>query len=727
MQNNNRLAPSGWTREFICGLIAGAVALAYALSYAALLFPGALRHLIPVGVGLALMNAAIGSMWLSWRSQLPFALAGPDGNTTSILAAMAATLAGTAAATGDSTQVLVLVLGTTVLCALVFLGLGIGRLGSAVRFVPYPVIGGFLASTGWLIATGGLRVVSDLPPATAGVEALVTLIQQPQVAVTVALGMLYLVLFRRWRHPAVMPGTLLATAVALYLALKVAGLDEEEARLSGWLFDVGTSAQWTPVWRLGDGAIRWSMIAGLWLDMLAVVAVAVITLLLGSSGLEVMGRRDISFDRELQVHGWMNLATAAFGGYLSIVSVGRSAVLLETGARTRIAGQVAGAICLLAMVAAPVLLGWLPKAVLAAFLLYLGVSLLFEWVVRSRDRLGLADWSLVIIILATTATIGFTLAVLAGILASCLNFALSYSRLGVVQHDLDGSGIRSSVHRPAAHRELLAKHGASIRVLVLRGVIFFGTASTLLDRVRGFLQAPHGGAIERELVLDFSHVDSADSSAALTFTKIAQLAAANQVRLVVCGLGRGTRAAMADAGTTAIIRPTLDLALDEAEEGLLLSNGLDPQVPNETLGEWLGRELGGAHHWDALEPLLQRRALKSGETLVAKGDPSDETMYLIERGRLAVRLPNHGEGQRLASLMSGTIVGEMALYDKAPRSADVVAERRSVVWGLTRASLEQLHAQAPDTAMQVHAFIMRTMAERVRQANAAISALQRGA
>jgi SulP family sulfate permease len=726
MHKNNRLAASDWSREFTCGLIAGAVALAYALSYAALLFPGALRHLIPIGVGLALMNAAIGSIWLSWRSQLPFALAGPDGNTTSILAAMAASLAGTAVATGDSTQVLVLILGTTVLCALVFLALGVGRLGSAVRFVPYPVIGGFLASTGWLIATGGLRVVSDLPPATAGLEALFTVLRQPQVLVTLALGAFYLFLFRRWKHPAVMPSVLLASAVTLYYALKLAGLDEDTARDLGWLFNTGTGAQWTPAWRLGDGAIRWSHIAGLWLDMLAVVAVAVITLLLGSSGLEVMGRSDISFDRELREHGWLNLGAALLGGYLSIVSVGRSAVLLETGARTRVAGQVAGAVCLLAMVAAPLLLGWLPKAVLAAFLLYLGVSLLYEWVVRSRERLGLADWSLVIIILATTATIGFTLAVLAGILASCLNFALSYSRLGVVQHDLDGSGIRSSVQRPAAHREVLAQHGPSIRVLVLRGVIFFGTASTLLDRVRGFLQAPRG-AIERELVLDFSHVDSADSSAALTFTKIAQLAAARQVRLVVCGLGPGTRAAMAEAGTTAIIRPTLDLALDEAEEGLLLSQGLDPQVPNETLGEWLGRELDGAHHWAALEPLLQRRALRSGEVLMAKGDPSDETMYLIERGRLAVRLPTHTEGQRLASLMSGTIVGEMALYDRAPRSADVVAERRSVVWGLTRGSLEQLHASAPETAMQVHAFIMRTMAERVRQANAAISALQRGA
>ena len=228
-------------------------------------------------------------------------------------------------------------------------------------------------------------------------------------------------------------------------------------------------------------------------------------------------------------------------------------------------------------------------------------------------------------------------------------------------------------------------------------------------------------------MLDFSQVDSADSSAALTFTKIAQMASANKVRLVVCGLGPGTQAAFAEAGTTAIIRPTLDLALDEAEEGMLLSQGHDPAATNETLEQWMSRELGDARHWTVLEPLLARRTLKTGEVLMAKDDPSDEGLYLIEKGRLAVRLPNHGPGQRLASLMGGTMVGEMALYDQAPRSATVVAERKSVVWALGRDSVEKLHASSPDTAMRVHAFIMRTMAERVRQANAAVAALQRGA
>ena len=110
-----------------------------------------------------------------------------------------------------------------------------------------------------------------------------------------------------------------------------------------------------------------------------------------------------------------------------------------------------------------------------------------------------------------------------------------------------------------------------------------------------------------------------------------------------------------------------------------------------------------------------------------QGDATNAQLYLVETGRLAVTLRGQEAGQRLASLMGGNIVGEMALYSSADRSATVTAEHDSVVWALSRPALEALHTSAPDTAMQFHAFVMRTMAERVRLANGTIAALQRSA
>lgn len=727
-------ALADWPREVAGGLIAGLVAVVYALSYAALLFAGPLHALLPVGIGLCLVNAVLGALWLAWRSELPFAIGGPDGNTTSILAATAATVAaaGAGAATGAPAldQVLLLLATTTLLCALLFLVLGYGRMGRAVRYIPYPVIGGFLASTGWLIAIGALRVAAGQPGDADVLARLPGALADPRLLATLALGGLFFYLMRRHRHPLVLPAALLVATLGVLAVGAALGMTAQAARDAGWLFGAAP-VQWAPPWRLLEApALDWGWLARQWLDMLAVAAVAVITVLLGASGLEVMSRRDISLDHELRVHGELNLLAAGLGGYLSLVSVSRSAVLLDSGARTRVAGLLAAAVCAAALAGAALLIGWVPRVVPAAFLLSLGAAILHEWVIAARQRLSLADWTLVILILATTATIGFTVAVLAGLLASCLSFALSYSRVGVIQHDLDGTQLHSSVARPAAHRQLLARYGQHIRVLVLRGVIFFGTASGVLERVRSFLAEPPApgapAAAGRVLVLDFTHVSGADSSAAMTFTKIAQLTQAAGVTLLLCGMNPDTAAALMTPAQTGAVQATRDRAMDAAEEELLRAHGQDPLGAQEPLAAWLLRELGPAHHCERLLPLLARRVLPAGAVLMRQGEPSDAALYLVETGRLTVTLSGQQAGQRLASLLGGNIVGEMALYSSAERSATVTAEVDSVVWALSLAALDTLHAQAPDTAMQFHAFVMRTMAERVRLANGTIAALQRG-
>src|SRR5947207_8028997 len=48
----------------------------------------------------------------------------------------------------------------TLLTALTFLLLGTFRLGNLARFIPFPVVGGFLAGTGWLLLKGGIGVAA---------------------------------------------------------------------------------------------------------------------------------------------------------------------------------------------------------------------------------------------------------------------------------------------------------------------------------------------------------------------------------------------------------------------------------------------------------------------------------------------------------------------------------------------------------------------------------------
>ena len=97
---------------------------------------------------------------------------------------------------------------------------------------------------------------------------------------------------------------------------------------------------------------------------------------------------------------------------------------------------------------------------------------------------------------------------------------------------------------------------------------------------------------------------------------------------------------------------------------------------------------------------LTARTVPSGAALLHAGEAGDEA-YLVAEGRLRVSIRIPGVGQEaLAFLGPGEIVGEMALVDDAPRSADVVAhEGNALVYALSREAFRRLvESGAPEGA-----------------------------
>ena len=56
--------------------------------------------------------------------------------------------------------VMIVVALATALTGILLFCLGLARTGAAIRFIPYPVIGGFLSATGWLMVNGAVRVIT---------------------------------------------------------------------------------------------------------------------------------------------------------------------------------------------------------------------------------------------------------------------------------------------------------------------------------------------------------------------------------------------------------------------------------------------------------------------------------------------------------------------------------------------------------------------------------------
>ena len=94
-----------------------------------------------------------------------------------ILALVAAAITASMPATASSQEIFLTVVAaialTTPLTGVFFLALGIFRLDSLIRFIPYPVVGGFLAGTGWLLVRGSVGVMADIPLTLAQLSTLI--------------------------------------------------------------------------------------------------------------------------------------------------------------------------------------------------------------------------------------------------------------------------------------------------------------------------------------------------------------------------------------------------------------------------------------------------------------------------------------------------------------------------------------------------------------------------
>jgi hypothetical protein len=152
-------------RDTIAGLVAAVVLIANIVSFGALMFPGNLSAGMPIAIWAMLIGSSIGGVWIALRTSLPPIATGIDSPTGAVLVLLGASAGSDILAAGGSPviavqTVMLIFTAATVMSGALLYGLGICRWGSYFRFVPYFVIGGFLAATGWFLIAGGVRMTT---------------------------------------------------------------------------------------------------------------------------------------------------------------------------------------------------------------------------------------------------------------------------------------------------------------------------------------------------------------------------------------------------------------------------------------------------------------------------------------------------------------------------------------------------------------------------------------
>jgi len=714
--------------DIFAGAVCSVLTIAYSLSYAALIFAGPLEPHLSYGIAVTFLSAAVGGAIVALRSSLPFAVAGPDSSISVVIAALVATVVQRVASTGATDLLgpaLIAMSLATAATGLLLCVLGFTHAGRAIRFVPYPVIGGFLGATGWLMVTGAMQIVTNQRPTFNNLGAFFDTASIARMAPAVAVAALLFVLLRRSKNPFILPGVLVAAFIAAHIVRLLIGMTLADAQAQNWMFHLQPASGLGLPWKAQ--ALRdfpWSSLPSLAGDLLAVMFITIATLLLNTTGIEIATRSEADIERDLKVLGLANVVTAALGGYVSCTSLSRSILVRTVGSTSRSAGLTVAAISAAVLIANGTFLGYVPKFVLASVLFYLGADLVYQWLLHASRRLLPLEYLSLLAIAALIIYSGFIAGVLIGIVIGCATFALSASRVSAIKFSFDGMEFRSSLDRGPYELSLLADHGGELQGMALQSYLFFGSANRLYQHVKALLMNRPSC---RFLIFDFRLVTGIDSSATHSFAQIKEAAAAYNAQIVMVNLTPELQRAFRTAhfiSDDVIIAPDLDHALESCEQQIIEAHRTGGDDAG-SLRTWLAEALGDAQLADRLTEYCRRMEVHAGDTIAHEGDPASSMHFVLE-GRIGIVVDvGDGRTMRVRSLGRHTTIGEMGLITGRPRSATIVAEADSVLFELTAHAYARIKTDEPALSQALLGYIVAVMSERLSFANRAVGVFHR--
>ncbi len=714
-----------WLSVAYAGLLTGALTVVTSVSLAALIFSGDLSAHLAYGINIALVTAAVTGLILPLAGSSNFSISIPQDRVAPILAIMATGIAAAAAPSASDSQVLlsivVAIVATTLITGVSLLALGLARAGGLIRFLPYSVLGGFFAGTGWLLVIGGIRVMTGQE-----IDSLAGLIQlaEPDLLLRwlpgLAVAVVIVIVSRRVSSATALP-LVLITGVGLFFFINLqSGETLETLEADGWLLGPLHSSEFgifefalPQLLNQGD----WSVVMDQWANIGTVVVITAVSIILTVSALEMLSGSDIDINRELRVTGIANLVAGLTGGMVGFHSLSFSSLTLELGARHRASGLIAAVIAGTALFLGADNIGFLPRMVVGALLLFIGFSILMKWLIASWYQLPLGDYLAIPLILVVIATVGFIEGLIVGLLAALIQFVLNYSRTPVIRYALSGEHARSTVERGLDDERCLSEAGERLYVLKLRGYLFFGTTVQLSIRLRERAKDRSKMPLEF-VVLDFEQVHGVDSSAALEFNRMRLIAKKEGFILVLTGLKPEMHHQLFDGHILerdSHIREFTDLdhGLEWYENQLLETIGDCQNRVSATALQHLSRLFSAPAAANEFLGYLTEVQFNEGDELIKQGEASRD-LYFMEEGDVSVYLrPAAGEMVRIRRTGPGTVLGELGFYLDTPRTASVIADGPVRAYRLTAAALSEMEHQHPALAAALHRFMADLLAERL--------------
>jgi len=637
-------------------------------------------------------------------------------------------------------QLLLALMLISLLAAFFQLLFGLSKLGELIKFMPYPVVAGYLSGV-------GLIIIASQTPKWLGVTGngnlwLACISPELWRAPSLMVGAVAMALM--WLGPRItqrVPAVILALAGSLCMYWTLAIWDPSLRHMQANTYVVGPLGEWSTDAGVSDALHGLNLflngITKPWESILALQAPPLRSLLYPALTLAVLLSIDTlktcvvldtlthsrhDSNRELVGQGFGNLAAAMCSGMPGAGTMGATLVNIASGARTSNSGVVEGLVVFLAYLLLLPFLAWIPLAALGGILTVVGLKMID---LHSLSLVRARETRLDFLVIATVAVVAqiFSLIMATGtglVLAAALFLHKQIGERAVRRITL-GNQVFSKNKRRAREREVLEKQGAQTVIFELQGALFFGTANQLYLALEPYLSKC------RYLILDLRRVQSVDYSAVHAIEQMRDRLFEAGGELLLSDLpsqlptGEDLRQYFVHTGVLHEgwnIRAFDELAgaLEWTEEQWLSQAGLWPRKDrNFALRDF---DVFAGHSEDTLSDLsacMESRTIAAGEKLFSFGDKSDE-IYFILRGevRLDILLPD-GRWHHAATHHQGDFIGEMGFLDGRPRADFAVAITEVEVMVLVRQKFDQLAENHRRLGALFMIKIAHVLASRLRQ------------
>lgn len=538
-----------FVKDAIAGLIVGIVALPLAIAF------GIASGVTPEK---GIITAIVAGFLISALGGSKVQIGGPTGAFIVIIAGIISQygLTGLAIATFMAGIFLIL--------------LGVLRMGTIIKYIPYPIVVGFTSGIAVTIFSTQIKDLFGLKMSTVPsdfIEKWIAYFKDMHTidAATAAIGIASVVVIAMTpkilgKASKFIPGSLVAIVIMTVVALLLkhyAGIDSIET--IGDRFAINNHL---PDMNVPD--MSWGVMKGLITPAVTIAILGAIESLLSATVADgVIGDRHDS-NMELIGQGVANMVSPIFGGIPATGAIARTMTNISNGGRTPIAGLIHAVVLLLIFLFAMPLANYIPMACLAGVLVIVSYNMSGWRTFKQMMKNPKSDITVLVVTFLLTVIFDLTIAIEIGLVVACVMLIkriADNTDISVIMNEIDTENDGDVLHHDEEH--LIIPNG--VEVYEINGPFFFGAGNKFEDLMAEFEEAP------KVRIIRMRKVPFIDSTGIHNLQNMVEMSHRDNITVILSGVNEKVKTVLLKNNFEALVGANnicshINIALERANE-----------------------------------------------------------------------------------------------------------------------------------------------------------------